>query len=273
MPTITATNSGSGLDVRNLVDQLVAAEGGPVTSRLDRKEVNIQEGLTAIGTFKGALLDFQASLAPLRKENAFKSINATSSNEEKFTVAASDNAVTGSYDIEISQLAQSQKLKSEAFDSEFDAVGTGTISIEFGETNSTTNTFNVNSKIPTQYIEVDEENSSLRDIQQTINQANAGVRASIINDGTGYRLILNSEKSGVENSLRISTSDDDLNDKDSFGLSILAYNPTAVAGVDGNVVGKNLEEASVAKMHCLVLMVLVYQVEKMKLQRVFQESL
>ena len=248
MPTITATNSGSGLDVRNLVDQLVAAEGGPVTSRLDRKEVTIQAGLTAIGTFKGALLDFQASLAPLRKENAFKSINATSSNEEKFTVAADDNAVTGSYDIEISQLAQSQKLKSQAFDSEFDAIGTGSIKIEFGETNLATNSFDVNSKITTQYIDIDEENSSLRDIQQTINQANAGVRASIINDGTGYRLILNSEKAGIENSLRISISDDDVNDEDIYGLSILAYNPVAVASVEGeSVVGKNLEEASVAK--------------------------
>ena len=248
MPTITATNSGSGLDVRNLVDQLVAAEGGPVTSRLDRKEVTIQEGLTAIGTFKGALLDFQASLAPLRKENAFKSINATSSNEEKFIVTADDNAVTGSYDIEISQLAQSQKLKSQAFDSEFDAIGTGSIKIEFGETNIATNSFDVNSKIIPQYIEIDEENSSLRGIQQTINQSNAGVRASIINDGTGYRLILNSEKAGVENSLRISISDDDVNDEDVNGLSILAYNPVAVASVEGEAVtGRNLEEASVAK--------------------------
>ena len=247
MPTITATNSGSGLDVRNLVDQLVAAEGGPITSRLDRKEVNIQEGLSAIGTFKGALLDFQASLAPLRKENAFKSINATSSNDEKFTVTADDNAVTGSYDIEISQLAQSQKLKSQAFESEFDAIGTGTITIEFGETNSSANSFDVNSKIPTQRIEIDEENSSLRGIQETINQSNAGVRASIINDGSGYRLILNSEKSGIENSLRISISDDDVNDDDAFGLSILAYNPVAVASEDGNVVGKNLEVAAVAK--------------------------
>ena len=95
MPTITATNSGSGLDVRNLVDQLVAAEGGPVSSRIDRNEISIQEGLSGIGTFKGALLDFQASLAPLRKENAFKSINAISSNEEKFTVTANEHAVTG----------------------------------------------------------------------------------------------------------------------------------------------------------------------------------
>ena len=248
MPTINATNSGSGLDVRNLVDQLVAAEGGPVTSRLDRKEVTIQEGLTAIGTFKGALLDFQASLAPLQKENAFKSIIATSSNEEKFTVTAEDNAVTGSYDIEISQLAQSQKLKSRSFESELDAIGSGTISIEFGEINSTKNSFDINSKSPIQRIDIDEGNSSLRGIQTAINEANAGVRASIINDGSGYRLIINSEKSGTENSLRISVSDDDVNDDDLFGLSQLAYNPVATSETEGSsVIGKNLEEVSQAK--------------------------
>lgn len=248
MPTINATNSGSGLDVRNLVDQLVAAEGGPVTSRLDRKEVNIQEGLTAIGTFKGALLDFQASLAPLRKESAFKSINATSSNEDKFTVTAEDNAITGSYDIEISQLAQSQKLKSQSFDSEFETVGSGTIKIEFGEVDSVSNSFDVNTKIPSQQIDIDEENSSLRGIQQTINSANAGVQASIINDGTGYRLIINSERSGVENSLRISISDDDKNNQDVSGLSLLAYNPIAVAPAEGGIIpGKNLEQASQAR--------------------------
>ena len=248
MPTINATNSGSGLDVRNLVDQLVAAEGGPVTSRLDRKEINIQEGLTAIGTFKGALLDFQSSLAPLRKESAFKAINAISSNEDKFTVTAEDNAVTGSYDIEISQLAQSQKLKSQSFESEFETIGSGTISIQFGKVNNITNSFDANSKIPTQRIEVDEANSSLRGIQQAINSANAGVRASIINDGTGYRLIINSEKSGVENSLRISVSDDDSKNEDLSGLSLLAYNPVAVAGTEGgSVTGKNLEQASQAK--------------------------
>ena len=247
MATINAANSGNGLDVRGLVDQLVAAEGGPVTSRLDKKEVNIQQGLTAIGSFKGALLDFQASLAPLRKDDAFKSINATSSSEEKFTVSAEDNAVTGSYDIEISQLAQSQKLKSEAFESEFDVIGSGTISIEFGEVNSTSNTFDINGKVPTQHIEITEDTGSLRGIQQAINTADAGVRASIINDGSGYRLILNSEKSGIENTLRISISDGDVNDDDQFGLSQLAYNPVAVAAIEGGeIVGKNLEEATQA---------------------------
>lgn len=245
---INATNSGSGLDVRNLVDQLVAAEGAPVTSRLDRKEVSIQQGLTAIGSFKGALIDFQSSLAPLQKENAFKSISATSSNEEKFTVSAKNNAITGTYDIEISQLAQSQKLKSHSFESEFDSIGSGTISIEFGEVNSTTNSFDVNNKFPIQRIDIDEDNSSLRSIQTAINDANAGVRASIINDGSGHRLIISSDQSGIENSLRISVSDNDNNDNDLFGLSQLAYNPVAVSGPEGSVdIGKNLEEVGQAK--------------------------
>lgn len=248
MPTITSTNSGSGLDVRNLVDQLVAAEGGPVTSRLDRKEVTIQEGLTAIGTFKGALIDFQSSLAPLRNADAFKSINAISSNEEKFTVSAEDNAVTGSYDIEISQLAQSQKLKSQAIESEFDVIGSGTIRIEFGELNELENTFQLNSKIPSQHIEIDETSNSLRGIQQSINEANVGVRASIINDGSGYRLIINSEKSGVENSLRISISDDDSNNSDLSGLSLLAYNPVSSTDAAGDIITEsNLEEVAQAK--------------------------
>ena len=248
MPAIQSTNSGSGLDVRNLVDQLVAAERDPAASRLDKKEINVQQGLTAIGTFKGALIDFQSSLTPLRNSDAFKSINAISSNEEKFTVSAEDNAVTGSYDIEISQLAQSQKLKSQSFESEFDMIGSGTISFEFGEVNSLTNSFAINGKIPTQHIDIEESNGSLRGIQQAINEANIGVRASTINDGTGYRLILSSEKSGLENSLRISVSDNDTNNTDASGLSLLAYDPIEVTDTEGNVTSSmNMEEVAGAK--------------------------
>lgn len=248
MPTITATNSGSGLDVRNLVDQLVAAEGGPVSSRLDKKEVKIQEGLTGIGTFKGALLDFKATLSPLRKPDAFRAISASSSNPEKFTVSAADNVATGSYEIEISQLAQSQKLKSQSFESEFDNLGSGTITIEHGEVNPDSNRFDLNALVSPTRITIEPGNSSLRDIQLAINASNAGVKASIINDGGGNRLIFNSEETGTENSLRISVSDDDKNDTDAVGLSVLAYNPVATASENStSVAGKNLEVVAEAK--------------------------
>lgn len=248
MPTISATNSGSGLDVRGLVDQLVAAEGTPVSSRLDQKEVKVQEGLTAMGTFKGALLDFQSSLAPLRKTDAFKAINATSSNDEIFTVSAAENATIGSYELEISQLAQSQKLKSAAFESEIEHIGSGTITIEFGEVNGASNTFNVNASASSTQIEIEEGNGSLRDIQLAINAADIGAKASIINDGTGYRLIINAEKTGSENSLRVSVEDHDEENRDLLGLSFLAYNPVAAANEESGVAPeKNLEIITDAK--------------------------
>lgn len=242
MPGISSAGVGSGLDVRGLVDKLVAAEGDPVKSRLDRKETNIQQGLTAIGSFKGALLDFQSSLTPLRKADAFKSLNATSSNEDAFSVVADDSASSGSYAVEIEQLAQSQKLKSRSFDSEFEALGSGTLTIEFGAENSSTGAFDSNISVPPQHIKIDKENNSLRGIQQAINDKKAGVHASIINDGSGYLLILNSDKTGREYSLRVSVKDDDGNDTDSNGLSSLAYNPAATA-----TSVKNLEQTAEAK--------------------------
>lgn len=248
MPRISSAGLGSGLDVPNLVEQLVAAEGDPIRSRLDRKEVTIQEGLSAIGTFKGALLDFQSSLTPLRKADAFNSIVATSSNEDKFSVVASNESVTGSYDVEITQLAQSQKLKSKTFSSELDSIGSGSISIQFGTYNADTETFVVNSTRLLKQIEISPENNSLRDIQETINQSDAGVRASIVNDGTGYIMVLNAEKSGLENSMRISITDSDNNDTDMQGLSQLAYNPAATADeITGEIIGKNFQQTTAAK--------------------------
>jgi flagellar hook-associated protein 2 len=157
-------------------------------------------------------------------------------------VVADNKASGGSYAIEIEQLAQSQKLKSRAFESEFDSIGSGTLTIEFGAVNTTTGSFDLNASVPSQRIEIDPANNSLRGIQQSINQKNMGVHASIINDGTGYLLILNSEKTGRENSLRISVKDDDGIDTDLTGLSSFAYNPVAS---ETNV--QNLEETAAAK--------------------------
>jgi len=228
----------------------VAAEGSHVSARPDKKEVKVKEGLSGISSFKGASIDFQSTLAPLRKDNAFKAISASSSNEEKFNIVAEDFAAVGSYEIEISQLAQSQKLKSQSFESEFENIGSGTLVVEFGEVNRQTNSFDLNTDIPAKRIVINQDNSSLRDIQIAINAASAGVSASIINDGGGNRLIFNSEKTGTENSLRISVLDDDTKNKDLDGLSVLTYDPVAIADDTAEVStasGKNLEVVADAK--------------------------
>src|SRR5690606_37346766 len=72
---------------------------------------------------------------------------------------------------------------------------------------------------------IDESNRSLAGVRDAINKANMGVTASIVNDGTGYRLQLVSTETGEENAMRIQVRDQDGNmDISDSGLGALAFN-------------------------------------------------
>ena len=67
-------------------------------------------------------------------------------------------------------------------------------------------------------------------MRDAINSASAGVTASIINDGTGNRLVLASTATGAANGFRIATTDSDGGNLDASGLSQLAFDPSAAGG-------------------------------------------
>ncbi len=64
-------------------------------------------------------------------------------------------------------------------------------------------------------------------MRDAINDANAGVTASIINDGSGNRLVIASKDSGLANALKITVADDDLANADNAGLSQLVYDASS----------------------------------------------
>lgn len=218
---------GSSLDVDGLVEQLVAAEGSPAQNRLDRKEVELQTNISALGAFRGSLADFQNSLTALRDAAGFRDIQASSSDEDKVGIIASNQAQESEYELEVLQLAQPQRLLSGSFKSELDPVGSGNLSIQFGRVDTSTGRFIVNDKLTATNIQIDEQNNSLRGVAQAINRADAGVRASLINDGSGFRLTLSSRATGEINAMRIIVDDTDGGHTDRRGLSRLAYDPVA----------------------------------------------
>ena len=79
---ITATGLGSGLDVKSLVDQLVAAERQPAATRLATQEARANAQLTAIGRLKGALSTFQTAVTALADPAQFQQRKATVSDED-----------------------------------------------------------------------------------------------------------------------------------------------------------------------------------------------
>lgn len=234
---------GSGLDVTGIVNQLMALERRPLTF-LDNKEAKQQTQLTAFGSLKGALSSFQSSLVALTSAEKFTAVTAGFADPTLASVSATSNAVTGSHSVEIQALAQSHKLKSANFATTGATVGSGTLTIQFGTYSG--NTFTLNPEKATQSIIISPTNSSLSGIRDTINHANAGVTASIVNDGTGNRLVIASKDTGLSNALKITTTDADTNNTDNAGLSQLAYD----ASTGGTV---NLTQTVAASNATLVI--------------------
>lgn len=242
MAGLSSPGIGSGLDINGLVSKLMDVEKAPLTA-LDKKEADYQAKLTAYGTLKGAFAAFQTAANGLSSTSIFTTAKASVGDAAVLSASTTSIAKPGNYSLQVSQLAQSHGLASAAFADPASAVGSGTLTIDFGTYDSGTNGFTVNGDRTATSITIDSTNNSLSGIRDAINNANAGVTASIINDGNGYRLTLKSNDSGKANSIRIQASGDgDGNDADAGGLSSLAYDPTATAGS-----GKNMTQTSAAQ--------------------------
>lgn len=215
---------GSGLDVNSIVSQLMKVESQPLTD-LDAKEAKQQTRLTAFGTLKGALSSFQGSLTALSDPAKFNAVTANITDTTLASASATSSTAIGSHSLEVQTLAQSQKLKSAGFATTSSTVGSGTLTIQFGTYDG--GTFTLNPNKAAQSITIPTGNSSLSGIRDAINQANAGVSASIVNDGIGNRLVIASQDTGLSNALKITATDADGNNTDNTGLSQLVYDASA----------------------------------------------
>ncbi|MDO8845567.1 MAG: flagellar filament capping protein FliD [Methylicorpusculum sp.] len=242
MAGIQAPGVGSNLDINSIVTQLVAAEKAPTEKRLNSDEALAQARLSTLGIVKSSVSDFQSSIRALASLSAFQSKTVSIGNEKLFSATVSNAAKAGQHSVEVKQLAQAQKLASKSFAGSSANVGSGTLNIQFGSYDEDSNLFTENAAKPSKSISITPQNSSLQGIRDAINSAKAGLTATILNDGTGDRLVLSSE-SGAANSMRITVTDDDGDPTNDSGLSQLAFDPEAV-GVGS---GKNMEQTLAAK--------------------------
>ena len=239
---LTASGIGSGLDVDGLVTQLVAAERVPLERRLIKRESNLTQDISALGTFKSALSDLQSSLSAVNSPATFQQKNGLTSDSTVMTVSAGVDAATGSYAISVENLAAAQSLALRAtFGSLGEVVGTGTLTFTRGTTaytadtsdpvntaNDTYDGFVAKAGAASSTVTIDSTNSTLSGVRDAINAADIGITASIVNDGSAYRLVLSSSETGAENSFQVVVSDaGDSNDSDGSGLSRLAFNSAA----------------------------------------------
>jgi len=242
MASISSPGIGSGLDVNSIVSQLMAVEQQPITA-LQKQQTTYQSQISAYGQVKSALATFQTAVKALSDPAKFKVYTGTVSDSTVLSVTAGASASPASFQIETTQLAQQHKISSGTpYGSTSNVIGSGSLTIQFGTYDGTAGTFTQNGSKPSTTITIDSSNNTLSGVRDAINAANAGISASIINDGTGYRLIITSKDSGAANSIKLTTTDGDGNNTDTTGLSALAYDPVATAGA-----GKNLTQVAEAR--------------------------
>ena len=194
-PSISSLGVGSGLDLSSLLDSLKSSEEGRLQP-LQTQKSSFNAQLSAYGTLTSSVKSLQSAADKLNDPSLYNSTKVSVSGSD-VTATSSTDAVPGGYDVSVSQLAQAQSLVASPVADKTTNIGAGgTISITTG------------SNAPVK-INLANGSSSLQDIRDAINNANAGVSASIINDGssTPYRLVLSSDASGTSNQITVSATD------------------------------------------------------------------
>lgn len=237
---IGALGVGSGINSRGIADQLTEIERSPRQQQIDDNRESFESQISDFGLIRSAMSTLQDAANQLKDSATFNSKTASFTDSDAFIPVALDEGVpTGTYSFEVMDVAQSQSLStSAAFSDPTDAVGTGSLTINFGawDTGVPPTSFTQDSDKDSLVITIDDSNNSLNGLRDAINAADAGLNASVINDGNAYRLLLTAE-SGLSNQLEITA----LEDPSAAGLANFDFNEStqnlnqAQAGKDSHL--------------------------------------
>jgi len=178
--TISFGGLATGLDTNSIITQLMNIERAPLV-KMEGDKTWLNNRLSAFTEFDSKLNTFLNNIEKLgSRESYFKKL-ATTTDQTHFLANASNDAIpTTNYQISVESLAEVQKSYTlNGFTSKTDQVfGTGDLAITVGGDVET--------------VTIGAADNSLEGIMKAINDADIGVTAAIINDGTAtpYRLTL-----------------------------------------------------------------------------------
>jgi flagellar hook-associated protein 2 len=213
MSSTSINLTSSTLDVATIVDNLINVDSAPVR-RMQSQVTTIQSKVSAYQTLNTRLSAFSDKVntliygdteAPFNQpygfsdrlaDSVFAKCGVTSSDDSLISASASNANTVGDYSIAVSGLARAKTMTSAGFaDTTSTTIGTGAFTITTGSNNPVTVTIN-------------SSNNTLKGVCDAINNANAGVSATIINDGSSapYKLLITAKDTGTASAFTITDS-------------------------------------------------------------------
>ncbi|TDR56135.1 flagellar hook-associated protein 2 [Halomonas ventosae] len=186
MATITALGIGSGMDLNGLVDQLAAAERQKLTPIAQQRQ-GVESKISAYGRLEGALSAFQVATSQLNDAKLYQGVGSEVTGSA-LKAAAANTAAPGRYQVEVTDLASAYSVATAGVADQEAELGAGSLTFTLGSGE----TFSA---------DIAAGQSSLQEVRDAINAQDAGVQATIVNDGdpnAPWRLVLASTEAGTE---------------------------------------------------------------------------
>ncbi|WP_430443319.1 MAG: flagellar filament capping protein FliD [Pseudomonas piscis] len=190
-PIRPGSGLGSGINTDTIVKALVSADKAAKQGQIDRATASNGARISGIGTLQSLLSALRSTLSATGLGSSvnpsFAGFVAASSDAKFVTATAGNDAVAGGYSITVAKLATSSKVASSAF------AGGISSPIQKGTLNIT--------QEGSSYSVAIGANATLQSVRDSINADSklnlAGIKANIVTDSFGSRLVIGSEKTGA----------------------------------------------------------------------------
>jgi flagellar hook-associated protein 2 len=221
MASISSVGIGSGVLTSELIDDLVAVEREAADNRLNAEQENLDAQVSELGNLASQAESLRSAASALTLSSSFQTNTTSSTNESALTATASSLASPGVYTIETSQLARSQSIATAEYSDLDSVLGEGELVFTFGDVDYDSGvpsfSFTADSEVAVRKLDIDASNHTLSGIRDAVNNADMGIEATIVDTGTGYRLLFTSDDTGKDNGFTLSVNNP------SNGLDDLAF--------------------------------------------------
>ncbi|XUU60722.1 flagellar filament capping protein FliD [Erythrobacter sp. HA6-11] len=182
---------GSGVDMVKLAADLSAARFAPAIAQLEARNEELQTRISAASDLRNQLSQLSSALGDrMRNGDLAPAARLTNPSIADVSVLPGANP-SGTYSLEVTQLADAQTLVMPAYGSREDLVGEGTLTLRFGTVAGGGFTADAEREAIDIAIAPDD---TLADVARKINDTGSGVTAYVAEGTNGAQLVLKGEQ-------------------------------------------------------------------------------
>lgn len=219
---LTSLGAGSGIDMTALATNLAAAQFAGRIDRLASRSERLEAQISSASNLRSMLLSLATSLGQRIRVGDLSPQPSVDNAAAAAASLSGTRTPAGTFSLEVTQLATSQTLATQAFASPGAPTGSGALTLRFGAVSG--GTFSADAGRDPVAITIP-AGATLSTVAAAINSARTGVTAYVAQTNSGAQLVLKGAE-GANNGFVLEASED-VGDP---GLAALAWSPGSGTG-------------------------------------------